>query len=228
MTSQEVQIKIDEKETVSGVITLPDDPEPETLNGAIFAHGAANDMNHPLILAVADKLTRAGMLTLRFNFLYREKGKDKPDSPEVLFRTWHSVFRFFAEESEYKPKKTAAIGKSMGGRIAAEMAARKSLPVDALVFLGYPLHMPGKTEKIRDKPLFEIDVPMLFFIGTRDPFCNFGIFESVFSRIENDASMEVIKEGDHSFHVPKDLNIDPDTIYSNISDRTLSWMEKKL
>ena len=60
-------------------------------------------------------------------------------------------------------------GKSLGGRIAS-MCVADGMPAAGLVFLGYPLHPPGKPERLRAEHLERITVPMLFLQGTRDPF----------------------------------------------------------
>jgi predicted alpha/beta-hydrolase family hydrolase len=72
-----------------------------------------------------------------------------------------------------------------------------------LVFLGYPLHSPGKPEKLRDEHLYGLTLPMLFLQGTRDPFAQPGELEPVAERIGSNAVIEWFEGGDHSFHVAR-------------------------
>ena len=62
-------------------------------------------------------------------------------------------------------------GKCYGGRMAS-MAVAEGMPAAGLVFLGYPLHAPGKPDSVRDEHLYGIEVPMLFLQGTKDPFAD--------------------------------------------------------
>ena len=69
MKTLKVAIPVTEDEAVSGVVNVPENFKKDGTLGVILAHGAGNDMENPLIVAVADGLCRAGFLTLRFNFL---------------------------------------------------------------------------------------------------------------------------------------------------------------
>jgi uncharacterized protein len=223
MRNELLTIPITDSEKVSGILSIPDSGAD---TGIILAHGAGNDMNHPMLSFWADELTREGYLTLRFNFLYREKGRKSPDSQEVLYGAWQGAYRFLAEHSEYRPKHIVAAGKSMGGRIASQMAAEKILPVERLIFLGYPLHPPGKTDRVRDRHLYEIRVPMLFFAGTRDQLCDLQLLRQVLSKLIAPWELEVIEGGDHSFHVPKSYATTPTEIYEQIGVKTIEWLSR--
>lgn len=153
MKDELVTIPISESEKTSGILSIPDSGQIDT--GVILAHGAGNDMNQPRLAFLAEGMARNGYLTLRFNFLYQEKRKKSPDRQEVLYSTWQGAYRFLAEHPDYRPKHIVAAGKSMGGRIASQLVAEKKLPAERLIFLGYPLHAPGKRDKLRDGHLYE-------------------------------------------------------------------------
>jgi predicted alpha/beta-hydrolase family hydrolase len=93
MKSEKVKIKIDD-DYVSGVVSFPDFLNANSKTGLIFAHGAGNDMNHPLLVSVSQGLVEKGFITLRFNFLYKEKGIKRPDSQEKLIQTWLCAYDF--------------------------------------------------------------------------------------------------------------------------------------
>ena len=115
----------------------------------------------------------------------------------------------------------------MGGRIASQMVADGRLPVEQLIFLGYPLHAPGKKERLRDQHLYRIKIPMRFFAGTRDQLCDLELLRGVLSRLTVPWDLEVIEGGDHSFNVPKSLHINPHEIYGRILDKFLVWLASK-
>jgi predicted alpha/beta-hydrolase family hydrolase len=89
----------------------------------------------------------------------------------------------------------------MGGRIAS-MAAAEGMPAAGLVFLGYPLHPPGRPDKIRDAHLDAVPAPMLFLQGTRDTFARTELVAAVIARLGPRAEYRPVEGGDHSFRVP--------------------------
>lgn len=125
---------------------------------------------------------------------------------------------------EYRAEKIVAAGKSMGGRVAAQLAAKNVLLPDRLIFYGYPLHAPGKTDKLNDAHLYDIQVPMLFFAGTRDSLCDLDKLREVLGKTEGSSDLEVIEGGDHSFKVPKSLGLRQEEVYQWILEKTVEWM----
>ena len=224
MITQNVSIPVGETESVSGILSVPENFERQKTRGVIFAHGAANDMHNPLIKYVSRELVQAGYLTLRFNFLYKEKGKKSPDSQAKLVQTWQRVYHFLNTHPEFSPQSIVACGKSMGGRVASQMVAEDLLPVSQLIFLGYPLHAPGKKDQLRDAHLYQIKVPMLFLAGTRDALCDLERLDSVLDRLKAHWHLEIIEGGDHSFRVPKNHPISQDDTYAQILKAVLNWL----
>ena len=228
MKEESSTIPLDGGETVSGVFTIPDDYAADHSTGVILAHGAANSLAHPLLASVAQGLAEAGYLVMRFNFLYREKGRKAVDRQEVLVRTWQSVYGFLGDHPRYRPKTVVAGGKSLGGRVASQMAAEGILPAEGMIFLGYPLHPPGKKEKLRDAHLYRINIPMLFFAGTRDSLCDLELLRSVLGRLAVPWQLETIEGADHSFRVPKSAGVTADEIHQSITDKASRWLQATL
>jgi len=224
MTVRKVAISIGENETISGILSLPEDYEKGLLTCVAIAHGAANDMENPLIVYLADGLAGEGFATLRFNFSYRERGRKTPDSQAKLLHTWGCVYRFLMEEAGLRPDRFVAAGKSMGGRVASQMVAEGRLSADRLLFLGYPLHLPGKKEQLRDAHLYKISVPMLFFAGTRDAFCDLVQLKGVLGKLAASWDLEVVEGGDHSFHLPKSSETEEVEVFERILNRTVNWL----
>ena len=220
-TAFQTQIPIPGSDPVSAIINVPD-PCPNPLQWAfIIAHGAGNDMNTPMLEYLAEGLAHAGHLAMRFNFPYRDQGKKSPDPQKKLEATWLAAFEFLKNHPEYRAEKIVAAGKSMGGRVAAQLAAKNVLLADRLIFYGYPLHAPGKTDKLNDAHLYDIQVPMLFFAGTRDALCDLDKLKGVISRMQGAASLEIVEGGDHSFKVPKNLGMRQAEVYQWILEKTM-------
>jgi uncharacterized protein len=171
----------------------------------VLAHGAGSGMDSDFMAFMADALVDRGSMVGRFNFAYLEQGRKAPDKNDVLEETFRSVVE--ALDEDRAGKKLVLGGKSMGGRIASQLVASGALVsdggVDGLVLHGYPLHPPGKPERMRDEHLRSIGVPMLFVEGTRDPFCPLSTLEKVLATVPAPTDVAVIHDGDHSFKVPK-------------------------
>lgn len=228
MKTLKVSIPIRDDEKVSSVIMVPADFKKDKTVGVILAHGAANDMENPLIVDLANGLAVAGCLTLRFNFLYKEKGRKAPDSQKKLEYTWQQVYRYLEAHPQYATKKIVAAGKSMGGRVASQMAAAGDLPAAGLVFLGYPLHPPGKKDRLRDAHLYDLHMPLMFYAGSRDPFCDLELLYPVLNRLNCDWELDIIEGGDHSFRFLKSAEISPQQVHDRILDKIVDWIKARI
>ena len=195
MRSIDVTITVSADESVSGILNVPQGFEAGRTAAVIVAHGAGNDMHNPPLVHFSEGLSRAGYLSLRFNFPYKQKGQKAPDPQEKLVRTWHAAFEFVKNHPQFGTPRIVAAGKSMGGRVASQMTADGLISPKALIFLGYPLHAPGKKEQLRDAHLYRISVPMLFFAGTRDTLCDMDLLQKVLNRLQAPWEMETIKGG---------------------------------
>jgi predicted alpha/beta-hydrolase family hydrolase len=227
MIAEEVSISVGEAEAVSGVVCVPEAFKAGETTAVIVAHGAGNDREHPLIVTVSQGLSKAGFLTLRFNFPYREKGRKAPDSQNTLILTWQAAWQFLKVHPEYPTDEIVAAGKSMGGRVASQMVADGLLAASRLIFLGYPLHPPGKKERMRDAHLYHIGIPMLFFVGTRDPLCDPAQLRSVLRRLEAPSDLDTIEGGDHSFRLRKSANTTQQEVYDRVLQKTVDWLQSK-
>ncbi|MFT7600959.1 MAG: putative alpha/beta-hydrolase family hydrolase [Acidimicrobiales bacterium] len=139
-----------------------------TVGGLLLFHGAGGDRDHRLFLALEDQL---GIPVARCNFPYRDKGPGRrpPDRMPKLIDSINSHVADHASEWNVAPERLVVGGRSMGGR-AASMAIAEGLSVAGLVLLSYPLHPPGKPEKLRTEHLSEVTVPTLLVQGHSDPF----------------------------------------------------------
>jgi predicted alpha/beta-hydrolase family hydrolase len=164
----------------------------------VLAHGAGGDRRSALLAGLADGLAGFGIGTLRFNFAYSERGRRAPDQQPALRDVFSAAFDVAVRRARGAPVFVG--GKSLGGRIASLLVA-DGLAAAGLVFVGYPLHAPGKPEKLRDEHLDRIRVPMLFLQGTADPFARWDLLTAVTNRLGRRATVHPIDGGDHSFRV---------------------------
>src|SRR5436309_2710800 len=174
---------------------------PDAVAVAVLAHGAGNDMRTPLLAGVAEGLGANGVSCMRFNFPYTEQGRRSPDRPPVLIEAWRAAL----DEARRRARglRLAAGGKSLGGRMASMAAAEDpgGFPAAGLVFFGYPLHAPGRPDRLRDAHLAKVAVPMLFIQGTADPLADFSLLHEVIDRLGPKAQLHAVEGGDHSFRV---------------------------
>ena len=226
MVSENVRIHLGNQEDISAILAGPDNPSQTKGTGLILAHGAGNDMSNPLIVAVADGMADHGCVTLRFNFPYKEKAKKSPDSQEKLIHTWQCAHEYMKTNQKYPVARIIAVGKSMGGRVASQMVAQGQMDVASLIFLGYPLHAPGKTDQLRDAHLCRIKVPMLFFAGTKDPLCHMDKLNTVLDHLPYPYDLEIIDGGNHSFKLPKSFSPSEADVHRNILKKCVAWIEQ--
>jgi predicted alpha/beta-hydrolase family hydrolase len=226
MVSEEyVFVPVGKDKKVSGIISVPDNFQYGENPGVIVAHGAGNGMFHPLLVHMANVLAETGYLCLRFNFLYRDEERKSPDGEGVLEATWVNVCQFLKDHPVYKPSYIIAAGKSLGGRIASQVVAEGYMNVKGLIFLGYPLHAPGKKDQLRDAHLYRLKTPMLFFAGSNDPFCDIDELRGVLARIDAPCILDVIEGANHSFRLPAAAGTSEQQVYARILGSTLSWLK---
>lgn len=204
--------------TPHGDVTVAfDGPERGPL--LILAHGAGSDLTHPFMEEVARGLGDRGIRVCRFNFPYSEAGRKAPDRAPVLEEAYLAVI----EGVRGRKRGLYIGGKSMGGRISAHVAPRVN-GLSGLVFLGYPLHPPGRPDRIRDEVLREAGVPMLFLEGTRDPFCPLPTLEPIRAELA-DADLHVIEDGDHSFNVRRSSGRSTEEARAELIETVARWVK---
>jgi predicted alpha/beta-hydrolase family hydrolase len=166
----------------------------------ILSHGAGQGIDSPFMTFFQHALSECGFLTVMFNFEYMQKKKKVPDPQPQM----QALYRLVVSEvvDKHRPRTVVIGGKSMGGRVASYIAA-DTPAVNGLVFLGYPLHPPGKPDQLRDAHLYEIHLPMLFLSGTRDTFARRDLLEDVVQRLGPRATLIWTEGGDHSLRVGK-------------------------
>ena len=191
----------------------------------ILGHGAGANQLNAFMVTAAEGLAARGCDVMTFNFIYKERGRGIPDPPARLESCYQAVIKTAQTNRKLKKNRLVIGGKSMGGRIASQVAAVASEGIAGLVFLGYPLHPPGRPDKLRDAHLKEIHAPMLFVQGARDTFGTAEEIRAVIKRLHLPATVYPIEGGDHSFKVPKSLGVPQEKIYATIFDKVAEWLQ---
>ncbi len=221
--SEPITIAIADDVRVSGLLQAPRDARA----GYVLAHGAGAGMNHAVMAAVADELSARNIATLRYQFPYMEKGSKRPDPPKRA----HAAVRAAVDEAARRLPRLALIagGKSFGGRMTSQAQAAAALPnVRGLAFLGFPLHPAGRPAQERGRHLFDVHVPMLFLQGTRDPLAALDQFKPMCKALGARATLAVLADADHSFHVPARTGRTDADVRHDLLDRLAVWIDAVL
>ena len=221
--AESVAIQMDDVQSVSGLLrkTSP------ARACYVLAHGAGAGMRHPFLAEAALGLAERGVGTLRFQFPYMEQGSRRPDAPKVA----HAAVRAaVAKAASLMPEVALfAGGKSFGGRMTSQAQAAIPLPgVVGLVFLGFPLHPPGNVSDERAQHLSQIKIPMLFLQGDHDEFADLNLLQSVIDKLGKLATLKLIPNANHSFHVPARTGRKDSEVLAEMLDVTKSWMDDVL
>ena len=218
-----VKISVNEQTEVSALMQAPDHAKA----CLVLAHGAGADMHHPFMAAVAGDLERLGIATLRFQFPYTEKQAKRPDPPALCHATVRAAAAAAQRQAPSIP--LFAGGKSFGGRMTSQAQAKVPLPhVRGLAFFGFPLH-PAKQPSIdRAAHLFDVKIPMLFLQGTRDALAELALIEPLAQRLDDRATLTLIKEADHSFHVPARSGRTDAQVRQEMAETFAAWVDAVL
>jgi len=228
MDPEKLAITINEGDGVSALLYAAP-KKPRSGSTLILGHGAGANQLSGFMRLFANGLAERGVDVVTFNFLYMEQGRHVPDPKPKLEACYLAVIEAASKHKKLKGNRLAIGGKSMGGRIASQVAAQpgSAVEIDALVFLGYPLHPPGRPDKLRDSHLPEIKAPMLFVQGARDTFGTPDELRAVFKKHHLSPTLHVVAGGDHSLKVPKSLGLPQEQVYASVMDTIAGWLDQK-
>ena len=171
-------------------------PSRPALAGLLLTPGAGADRTQSALVAVDEAVRATGLAVRRVDFPYRRAGRRAPDRAPVLVGTVVEECESLAAELSVGTGQLAIGGRSMGGRMCS-MAVAEGLTVGALVLISYPLHSPGRPEKLRTDHLGALAVPCLFVSGTRDAFGSPAELDRATAAIPGPVTTVWIEGGDH-------------------------------
>jgi predicted alpha/beta-hydrolase family hydrolase len=213
-------ITVDARTRVSALLSAA----PHARACLVLAHGAGAGMTHPFMEAVARELLVLKIATLRYQFPYMENHSRRPDPPALCHATVRAATAAAHQAMPELP--LFAGGKSFGGRMTSQAQAQSPLAhVRGLVFLGFPLHPPKQPAEARAKHLFEIDLPLLFLQGTRDAFADPALLQAVIARLGNAASLRLLPDADHSYHVPARSGRNDEEVRAELTQALAEWID---
>lgn len=199
-------------------------PATRTETTLILGHGAGASQSSEFMLSFAEGLAGRGTDVVTFNFPYMEAGRRLPDRSETLEACFRDVIAAARARADLAAGRLVIGGKSLGGRMASHVAAAGLDGLAALVFLGYPLHPPGKPERPRTAHLGRIRQPMLFVQGSRDAFGTPEELAPVLAPLGPIARLHVVEGGDHSLAVPKRSGRSPSEVFVRVQDEIIAWL----
>ncbi|XP_065058370.1 testis-expressed protein 30-like isoform X2 [Rhopilema esculentum] len=210
-------MSLDQGSIINGIVSLPKERSTWSEFAVVVTHGAGGDMNIQQLKELSQAVARAGLVCLRFtcktpNFGHR-------------VRCFAAAVRHLKTSEEFKVKGCIVGGRSMGGRVAAELATLhgKEDPFVLGVFcLSYPLHRPKRYNDLRVAHLIHLSVPVMFVSGTKDPMCRMDLMESTIDRIGSDVRVHWLHDADHSLNLKGKCD---DEILAKICEWTISWIQ---
>lgn len=223
MSEAQIKVKVSDAESVTALL-YPAAKQTRAGVMIILGHGAGANQLSGFMRLFATGLAERGVDVVTFNFLYTEQGRKIPDPAPRLEGCYRAVIDAALKHKKLKGNRLVIGGKSMGGRIASHVAAQDGENIAGLVFLGYPLHPPGRPEKMRSEHLPKIKAPMLFMQGSRDAFGTKEEIADIIKKLKLPADLFAIEGGDHSFKVPKSAGIPQQDIYSAVTGEVARWM----
>ena len=201
--------------------------EPSAL--ALLAHGAGGTQLADFMCRAAAGLAQRGVPVVTFNFAYAEERKRVPDKTEALERCFVRVIESTRRPPVEHRGQLVLGGKSMGGRIATHLAASTAIdppPIGVVVF-GYPLHPPGRLDRLRVAHLAHLRSPVLVLQGTRDAFGSAEDVGANVGTLPEGSEIVAVEGGDHSFRVRRRAGIDQDAVYEDLWNRAASWITSR-
>lgn len=185
--------------------------------GILLAHGAGSDQDHPLNAGIRDRLAAAGVPVMSFDYPYQAEGRGRPDREAVLADCHRAVLDHAVE----RMGRVVLAGRSMGGRIGTMLAV--DAPVAGAIAYAYPLHPPGRPERLRVAHLAAIPVPVLMVIGDRDAFVTPELYDEHVRPLPN-VTTHVLEGADHGWKVLKRSGRTQDEVFDEAVAVTIDWL----
>jgi predicted alpha/beta-hydrolase family hydrolase len=176
--------------------------------------------------SLAGALAEESIATWRWEFPYLREGRRRPDRPAVAVPAVREAVE--VARSAVPDLPLFAGGKSFGGRMTSTAAAESPLPVEGLVFFGFPLHPARRPSVERADHLRDVGHPLLFLQGDRDALADLGLLRPVVAGLGSGASLHVICGADHGFHVLKRSGRDEDEVLQELARTAAAWMNRRL
>jgi uncharacterized protein len=151
--------------------------------GFVLTHGAGGNCRSPLLIAAAEAFCAEGVSVLRCDLPFRQRRATGPPSPSMAAADREGLRRAVEAMRELVPGQVFLGGQSYGGRQATMLAADEPEAAASLLLLSYPLHPPGKPDRLRIEHFPRLRVRAVFVQGAADPFGSIPELRSAVSLI---------------------------------------------
>ena len=165
-------------------------------SGLLLAPGSGAGRDQPALVAIDEAVQAGGLAVSRMDFPYRMAGRRSPDRPPVLMEAVRQAALSLAASADVPTGRLLLGGRSMGGRICS-MVVAEGFPAAGLVLVSYPLHPPGRPDRLRTDHFPRLGVPCLFLSGTRDVFGSPEELEEATGAIPGPVEHLWLEGGDH-------------------------------
>lgn len=173
-------------EAIAGIVH---EPEGSPAGVVVLTHGAGGSRDSPMLVAVCDEWARHGWFAVRYNLPYRRRRPKGPPSGSAT-ADQAGVIEAIAAAGSLMDGPVIAGGHSYGGRLTS-MVVAENPTVEGLTLFSYPLHPPGRPERLRTEHFSSIAVPTVFTHGTSDPFGSIAELRAAAELIP--ASVEIVE-----------------------------------
>ncbi len=155
--------------TLEQIAGIAHRPAGSPAGAVLLTHGAGGNRDAPLLVALCDEWARRGWLAIRYDLPFRRRRPTGPPSGSAA-ADQAGIAEAIAVARGLTAGPVIAGGHSYGGRLTSMVAAGDPAAVDALALTSYPLHPPGKPDRLRTEHFGAIGVPTVFTQGSSDPF----------------------------------------------------------
>ncbi|GAA3956780.1 alpha/beta family hydrolase [Gordonia caeni] len=164
----------------------------------ILAHGAGSDRNSVLLRTLSEALVARGITVARIDLPYRQQRPKGPPSPSKAPADREGIRAAVAVLRPLAPEGPLIIGgQSYGGRQASMAVAEDPDLADGLLLTSYPLHPPGKPDRLRTEHLPDIGVPTLIVHGRSDSFATSDELSAAAALVAGRVEIVEVDKADH-------------------------------
>lgn len=224
----ELTVRLDTGAATTALVYPADRGDDRAGAALILGHGAGAGQRSAFMVDFARELSALGVDVVTFNFLYSEQRRKIPDRAPALEACYRAVIEAVRADVESARRSLFIGGKSMGGRIATQVAAADpQILLAGLVLLGYPLHPPGRPTERRDKHLPAIARPMLFVQGSRDAFGTPEELTPIIQALRPPAVLHAVANGDHSFKLSRKDPAGQAAVYADVQRAIVDFIRRQ-
>jgi predicted alpha/beta-hydrolase family hydrolase len=173
----------------------PPRSKPPGVAGLVLTPGASAGRDDPGLVLIEEAVTPLGIAVERVEFPAQAAGKRRTDPPAVCMEVVRDAATALAQRLAVPVSRVAVGGRSFGGRMCS-MAVAEGLDAAALVLVSYPLHPPGKPDRLRTEHFSALNLGCLFVSGRRDAFASPEELERETGAIPGAVTLAFV-DGDH-------------------------------